>query len=78
LQGWRLKKNFENTNQSTIHICVEPYENDWLEKVGGIIVVRKPVEECEFDWPKELSGGDLLFVDSSHMKDPRAMSLRNI
>jgi hypothetical protein len=71
-----LKKNFENTNQSTIHICVEPYENDWLEKVGGIIVVRKPVEECEFDWAKELSAGDLLFVDSSHMIRPQGDVLK--
>jgi hypothetical protein len=71
-----LKKNFENTNQSVAHICVEPYEADWLEKVGGIIVVRKLIEECEFDWSKELCGGDLLFVDSSHMIRPQGDVLK--
>ena len=53
------------------HVCIEPYEASWLDSFKGITLVRTPVEQCELDWATELSAGDLLFIDSSHMIRPQ-------
>ncbi len=52
------------------HICVEPYENKWLEKLG-IEIIRKKVEDIEVDYFKQLGKDDILFIDSSHMIRPQ-------
>jgi predicted O-methyltransferase YrrM len=66
-----LIKNHSESGQRATHTCIEPYEMGWLEKVDGIQVIRERVEACGLDWAKELSSGDLLFVDSSHMIRPQ-------
>jgi len=71
-----LQKNRYDNNQSTRHICIEPYEQPWLERFGNIDIVRKRVEDCEFDWPNELHAGDLLFIDSSHVIRPQGDVLK--
>lgn len=48
------------------HICVEPYENPWLERIG-VQVFRSKVETLELEYFQTLESGDLLFIDSSHM-----------
>lgn len=53
------------------HICVEPYEQPWLERLGGITVLRSKIEDCVIDWATALSPGDLLFIDSSHVIRPQ-------
>lgn len=53
------------------HICVEPYEQPWLERLGGITVLRSKIEDCLIDWATALGPGDLLFIDSSHMIRPQ-------
>lgn len=52
------------------HICIEPYEMPWLEKLG-IEIVRKKVEDNNAGIFAKLEEGDILFIDSSHMIRPQ-------
>ena len=52
------------------HICVEPYEQPWLEKLD-VGVIRRRVEECGVELFASLVAGDVLFIDSSHMIRPQ-------
>lgn len=58
------------------HICIEPYEQPWLEQFEQITVVRERIENCSIDWGSELQEGDLLFIDSSHMIRPQGDVLK--
>jgi hypothetical protein len=71
-----LLRNEQETDVRAVHTCIEPYEMSWLEGVDGITVVRKRVEDCGLDWANELSAGDILFVDSSHMIRPQGDVLK--
>lgn len=51
------------------HICIEPYEMPWLEKIGAEIV-RQRVEDVPLGLFEELQAGDILFIDSSHVIRP--------
>ena len=53
------------------HICLEPYEQPWLERFPGIELIREKVEDFDFSWESELDAGDILFIDSSHMIRPQ-------
>ena len=66
-----LRKNRDEDGAACKHICIEPYEQPWLTQLDDIELIRKPVEECDLDWAKELGPGDLLFIDSSHMIRPQ-------
>lgn len=52
------------------HICIEPYERPWLEKLG-VAVIRKKVEDVDVSMFNKLSENDILFIDSSHMIRPQ-------
>ncbi|MDR1673801.1 MAG: class I SAM-dependent methyltransferase [Bacteroidales bacterium] len=52
------------------HICIEPYEMPWLEKIG-VEVLRKKVEDISIDFFTQLEANDILFIDSSHMIRPQ-------
>ena len=60
----------ENDNYSCSHICIEPYENAWLEKLD-IEVIRKKVEDLPVTFFHSLKENDILFVDSSHVVKPQ-------
>jgi predicted O-methyltransferase YrrM len=60
----------EDSGYSCDHICIEPYEQPWLEELG-IQIIRRCVEECDLDLFKSLDGGDILFIDSSHVIRPQ-------
>ena len=66
-----IQKNRIEDSHETIHICVEPYEQPWLEQISGVTVIRERIEKVHINWSTELSDGDLLFVDSSHMIRPQ-------
>jgi len=51
------------------HVCIEPYENPWLEQLP-VEVLRCPVEQVEVSFFNQLSAGDILFIDSSHVIRP--------
>lgn len=58
--------NKKETGLETKHICVEPFENPWLERLG-VEVVRKRVETLDPSFFQKLSKNDFLFIDSSHI-----------
>ncbi len=63
-----------NKNQQSIrssHVCVEPYEQAWLENFPNIKLVREKVELLDLKLFEELEDGDFLFIDSSHMVRPQ-------
>ena len=51
------------------HICVEPYEEPWLERCGAT-VLRQRVETLDKSLFHQLGENDILFVDSSHVIRP--------
>lgn len=59
----------ENPNDYSELICIEPFENEWLEKTSANII-RKKVEDCELRLFTELNANDILFIDSSHQIKP--------
>lgn len=52
------------------HICVEPYENPWLERTGSTIL-RQTVEIVDRKLFRELQRDDILFIDTSHIIRPQ-------
>jgi len=73
-----LKKNSEeDDNFISKHICVEPYEQPWLEKTDAKII-RKKVENIELSFFKLLNKDDVLFIDSSHVIRPQGDVLYEI
>jgi hypothetical protein len=66
-----LLTNQQETKKQVRHICIEPYEQPWLEKFPNIELRRTKVEDVGLNWAQELEAGDLLFIDSSHMLRPQ-------
>lgn len=58
-----------NNNYQCEHICIEPYEMTWLEKLE-INIYRSKLEELDSQIFETLSDGDILFIDSSHIIRP--------
>ncbi|MCD6068002.1 MAG: uncharacterized protein K0S33_2828 [Bacteroidetes bacterium] len=52
------------------HICIEPYEQPWLEKLE-IELLRKKVEDVDLAFFQQLEANDILFIDSSHIIRPQ-------
>jgi predicted O-methyltransferase YrrM len=52
------------------HVCIEPFEAPWLERVG-VEVIRLPVEEIDKEVFAQLEKNDVLFIDSSHVIRPQ-------
>lgn len=57
------------------HVCIEPYEMPWLEKVD-VEVIRGTVESIDLAVFDALGENDILFIDSSHVIRPRGDVLR--
>lgn len=51
-------------------VCVEPYEQPWLEGLD-VKVIRKRVEEIGANLFTRLERNDILFIDSSHVIRPQ-------
>jgi predicted O-methyltransferase YrrM len=71
-----LDKNTAESGLTVTHRCIEPFENAWLAERDDIELIRTPVELLDIDWSTELSAGDLLFIDSSHMIRPQGDVLK--
>lgn len=52
------------------HICIEPYQHDWLNKLG-VSVVRELVEDTDKSLFMSLNANDILYIDSSHIIRPQ-------
>lgn len=71
-----LLKNKETDKIESVHICIEPYEQPWLEEFSNIKLHRSLIEETDIPWEEELRSGDLLFIDSSHIIRPQGDVLK--
>lgn len=63
------RNQLEDPTYTCKHVCIEPYEMQWLEQTG-VSVVRKRVEDLDVGFFSELEENDVLFVDSSHVIRP--------
>ncbi|MFZ9881824.1 MAG: class I SAM-dependent methyltransferase, partial [Phycisphaerales bacterium] len=63
-------RNESESGSRTEHICIEPFENPWLEKLG-VRVIRQRVESVDLGLFESLRENDLLFIDSSHVIRPQ-------
>lgn len=60
----------EDPTYSCQHICIEPYEMEWLESLG-VQVIRQCVEKVDSAHFEGLGANDILFIDSSHVIRPQ-------
>ena len=60
-----LRRNLE-CGKPGRHVCIEPFEAPWLERLE-IEVIRERVQTIEPDIFSNLSAGDVLFIDTSHV-----------
>lgn len=60
----------EDASYKCIHICIEPFEAPWLERVG-VQVIRSKVEDLSPELFLQLEENDILFIDSSHIIRPQ-------
>lgn len=60
----------EDKSRGCRHICIEPYEMPWLERLD-VEVIRKKIEDVPIELFGELQAGDILFIDSSHIIRPQ-------
>jgi hypothetical protein len=51
-------------------ICVEPFEQPWLEQIG-VTVHRTKIEDLDTAVVETLQANDILFIDSSHVIRPQ-------
>lgn len=66
-----IKKNGDlNKSYHCRHICIEPYEQPWLEELG-VEVKREKVEDIDTSIFTSLEANDILFIDSSHIIRPQ-------
>lgn len=66
-----IKKNSEEiVKYKCNHICIEPYEQPWLESLG-VKVIRQKVENVDKQIFSKLGENDILFIDSSHIIRPQ-------
>lgn len=60
----------EDADYTCMHICIEPYEAEWLE-TADVTVVREQVERIDKRIFSDLKENDILFIDSSHVIRPQ-------
>lgn len=64
-----LANQAEDPDYRCRHLCIEPYEMPWLERLGPEIL-RQRVEDVPLELFDQLEAGDILFIDSSHVIRP--------
>jgi predicted O-methyltransferase YrrM len=60
----------EESSYACEHICIEPFENRWLDEIG-VTVIRQKVEALSPSFFARLDANDILFIDSSHVIRPQ-------
>jgi hypothetical protein len=61
-----IEQNKRDNCSNTEHICIEPFEQPWLENLG-VSIIRERVEGLDPSIFKKLAENDILFIDSSHV-----------
>lgn len=71
-----LKLNEKDKKSAAEHICIEPYEQHWLEGFNNIKIIRDKIENIDLSIFTSLQDGDFLFIDSSHIIRPQGDVLK--
>lgn len=66
-----ISLNEKEKNIICNHVCIEPYEQPWLENFPKIKLLREKIENLDLNLFRDLQSNDLLFIDSSHMIRPQ-------
>jgi hypothetical protein len=61
----------EDDNYLCDLICIEPFEQYWLERLSNVTIIRKKVENIDISFFEQLTRNDILFIDSSHIIRPQ-------
>lgn len=64
------KNKEEDPKYQCKHVCIEPFEQAWLDDIG-VQVLRKKVEDVGKETFLDLDENDILFIDSSHVIRPQ-------
>lgn len=64
------KNKIDDSNYNCHHICIEPYEQPWLDKIDVELIIEK-VECIDKSLFQKLESNDILFIDSSHIIRPQ-------
>ncbi|MBX3489199.1 class I SAM-dependent methyltransferase [Parvibaculum sp.] len=64
------KNKGDDASYTCRHICIEPFEQPWLEQLS-VELIRAKVEDCKMELFSELKANDILFIDSSHVIRPQ-------
>lgn len=70
-----IDRNLNKDNIKSELLCIEPYENKWLEK-NGVKVIREKIEDIDEELILKLDKNDILFIDSSHVIKPQGDILK--
>jgi hypothetical protein len=65
-----ISNKSEDLSHDCEHICIEPFEQPWLENLE-LTVIREKVEDLEISFFNQLEANDILFIDSSHIIRPQ-------
>lgn len=65
-----LRNGRDDAAYACEHVCIEPYEMPWLERLG-VRVLRQQVETVPMELFLSLQANDILFIDSSHVVRPQ-------
>jgi hypothetical protein len=60
----------EREGHPATHVCIEPYEMQWLE-TSGATIIRDRIQDVGHELFTALSSDDILFIDSSHVIRPQ-------
>lgn len=69
------KNKEEDTEYICDQICIEPYEQPWLEQLQ-VTVLRSKLEGVDCSLFDQLHTNDILFIDSSHIIRPQGDVLK--
>ena len=69
------KTKEEDPEYSCDQVCIEPYEQPWLEQLP-VTVLREKLEDVDYSLFEQLNTNDILFIDSSHIIRPQGDVLK--
>ena len=69
--SYALMLNEQVSGIKAQHICIDPFEQPWLDTFEPVKLIRAKIEEVDLTFFNELDKNDFLFLDSSHIIRPQ-------
>jgi hypothetical protein len=64
------RNRLDDPDYSCRHVCIEPFEQPWLEEIG-VEIIRERIELVDTAIVESLERNDVFFIDSSHVIRPQ-------